>query len=243
MTTIPPDKPDLSREELEELAKDYMPMVKRIAAGFARRVPYNISTDDLMGAGMLGLADATSRYDPNRAEQFRSFAEARVRGAMIDELRAMGPLSRELRAKSNQLTKTIQLLEKELNRQPDGEEIAERMNLTVEEYHKMLVQLQQTTVLSPAIVDNAREHPRGYPDRTPGNPQDAYLFAELRERLAEAISELSPREQRVLAAYYKEERSLREIGEHFGVTESRICQVRSEAVHRLRAILEEKENG
>ena len=87
------------------------------------------------------------------------------------------------------------------------------------------------------------DKPRGYPERVPGNPQDEFMFQELRNRLADAISKLSDKEQRVLAMYYKDELSLKDIGKLFGVTESRICQVRSEAIHRLKALLEAEENG
>ncbi len=243
MTSHPSPAYELTREEREEITKDYLPLVKRIAVSVSRKAPASVAIEDLIGAGMLGLVDAASRYDPARAEQFRAFAEARVRGAMIDELRAQGPLSRDLRSRSNELTQTIWKLERKLGRQPDEEEIADEMGIELAKYHDLLVQLRHATVLSPTVVERAMDRPRGYPERVPGNPQDDYLFHELKDRLARAIGKLPDREQRVLSMYYKDELSLREIGERFGVTESRICQVRSEAVHRLRALLEEEENG
>ena len=228
----------MSRADQENLAREYMPLVRRIAIGLSRKAPSSVTVDDLVSAGLYGLVDAASRFDPERADQFQSYAEARVRGAMIDELRSVGPLSRDLRAKSHRLTQTIQKLERDLGRQPEQQEIAENMGIEMSEYHKLLMQLRHATVLSPEIVEQAMERPRGYPERVPGNPQDDYMYHELKERLAAAISRLTDREQRVLSMYYKDELSLKDIGEKFDVSESRICQVRSEAIHRLKALLE-----
>jgi RNA polymerase sigma factor for flagellar operon FliA len=233
----------MSRAEQESLAREYMPLVRRIAVGLSRKAPASVTVDDLVSAGLYGLVDAASRFDPARADQFQSYAEARVRGAMIDELRSVGPLSRDLRAKSHKLTQTIQKLERDLGRQPDQNEIADGLGIDMGEYHKLLMQLRHATVLSPEIVEQAMDRPRGYPERVPGNPQDDYMYQELRERLAAAISKLSEREQRVLSMYYKDEISLKDIGVEFDVSESRICQVRSEAVHRLKALLLETDNG
>ena len=243
MTTSTIPETGMSRDEQEALAREYMPLVKRIAHGLYRRAPSGVSVDDLVSAGLYGLVDAASRYDPIRADQFQSYAEARVRGAMIDELRSVGPLSRDLRTKSHSLTKTIHRLEQELGRQPDQGEIAEQMGLEMGDYHKLLLQLRHATVLSPEIVDEAADRPKGYPERTPGNPQDDYIFGELLDRLAAAIAKLSEREQRILSMYYKDEISLKEIGERFEVSESRVCQIRSEAVHRLRALFLEEDHG
>ncbi|MCP4679335.1 MAG: FliA/WhiG family RNA polymerase sigma factor [Deltaproteobacteria bacterium] len=243
MTTHPPTQSDISPEEREEITRSYLPLVKRIASFVSRKAPSSVSIDDLIGAGMLGLVDAASRFDPNRADQFKAFAEARVRGAMIDELRTHGPLSRDLRQRSNELTHAIWMLERKLGRRPDEDEIADELGIEIEKYYNLLVQLRHATVLSPTVVERAMDRPRGYPERVPGNPQDDYLFQELKSRLAGAIAQLSDREQRVLSMYYRDELSLREIGERFNVTESRICQVRSEAVHRLKALFEEEDNG
>ena len=119
----------MSRADQESLAREYMPLVRKIALGLSRKAPSSVSVDDLVSAGLYGLVDAASRFDPERADQFQSYAEARVRGAMIDELRSVGPLSRDLRAKSHRLTQTIQKLERDLGRQPDQSEIADGLGL------------------------------------------------------------------------------------------------------------------
>jgi len=244
MTEAPPKKEyTVSVEKRNELATNYLPIVRKIAMGLSTKAPSSVSFDDLVGAGLIGLMDAASRYDPERREQFGSFVATRVRGAMIDELRNNDPLSRDLRQKSNKLTKTIHNLTHELKRQPGEDEIAERMGIELSEYFSLLVQLQQATFLSPVNVEQALESSKGLMDTAPGNPQDNYLFAELTGRLARAIAKLSEKEQRILSMYYKDELSLKEIGDRFGVTDSRACQIRTQAIHRLKALIEEEKNG
>ncbi|MBN2340621.1 MAG: FliA/WhiG family RNA polymerase sigma factor [Deltaproteobacteria bacterium] len=244
MTSTPPKKESrVSIEQRNELATSYLPIVRKIAMGLSTKAPPSVTFDDLVGAGLIGLMDAASRFDPEKREQFGAFVATRVRGAMIDELRNNDPLSRDLRFKSNKLTKTIHNLTHEIGRQPSEEEISEKMGLSLNEYHTLLVQLQQATFLSPVNVEQALETSKGFMDTAPGNPQDSYLFAELTGRLARAIAKLTEKEQRILSMYYKDELSLKEIGDRFGVTDSRACQVRTQAIHRLKALLEEEDNG
>lgn len=244
MTKSPPKREySVSIEKRNELATSYLPIVRKIAMGLSSKAPSSVSFDDLVGAGLIGLMDAAGRYDPEKREQFGAFVATRVRGAMIDELRNNDPLSRDLRQKSNQLTKTIHNLTHQLGRQPKEEEIADTLGIELTEYFGLLVQLQQATFLSPVNVEQALEASKGLMDTAPGNPQDSYLFAELTGRLARAIAKLSEKEQRILSMYYKDELSLKEIGDRFGVTDSRACQIRTQAIHRLKALIEEEDNG
>ena len=244
MTKAPPKNENrVSIEQRNELATSYLPIVRKIAMGLSTKAPSSVSFDDLVGAGLIGLMDAASRFDPEKRDQFGAFVATRVRGAMIDELRNNDPLSRDLRQKSNKLTRTIHNLTHSLGRQPKEEEIADEMGIDLNEYFTMLVQLQQATFLSPVNVEQALESSKGLMDTAPGNPQDNFLFAELTGRLARAIAKLTEKEQRVLSMYYKDELSLKEIGDRFGVTDSRACQIRTQAIHRLKALIDEEDNG
>ena len=242
MNSATEPKEKISIAQRNELAKSYLPIVRRIALGLSSRAPASVTTEDLVGAGLIGLMDAASRFDPEMSEQFGAFVATRVRGAMIDELRAHDPLSRDLRVKSNRLSRAIHQLVHSLQRQPNEDEIAASLGVPLASYQAMLLQLQQATFLSPTDVEHAIATARGFPDRTPGDPQDELLFAELQARLARAISRLTPKEQRVLSMYYRDEMSLKEIGDTFGITDSRVCQIRTQAVHRLKALPEEEEN-
>jgi RNA polymerase sigma factor for flagellar operon FliA len=187
---------------------------------------------------MFGLAEAANRYDRNRAEGFRGYAEARIRGAIIDEIRTHTPLPRDLFEKSTQVRKCIRDLNHALGRLPYDDEVAAKLEIPLEKYHKLKSSFSQVTVLSPALVDMAVSNAQGYFNEHPDNPQDQYFLAELQEQLANFIKKLSPREQRVLSMYYRDELLLKEIGEKMGVTESRISQILSETVQRLREMIE-----
>jgi RNA polymerase sigma factor for flagellar operon FliA len=219
----------------------YLSMVQRIAYKISRQMPTDIPSEDLVSAGMVGLTEAASRYDANQAASFATFATKRIRGAIIDEIRAAAPLSRDLAARSEELSGAVRTLQQRLGRQPDDAEISGELGLTAERYHQLLWQLRNVTVLSQSVVEEA-SGPSGGQDQQGGSPEDRVIFAQLRRRLADAVASLDGREQVVLSLIYRDELSLRQIGDRLGVCESRVCQLKTAAVHKLRAMLEEGGN-
>jgi len=219
----------------------YLSMVQRIAYRISRQMPTDIPAEDLVSAGMVGLTEAASRYDANHAASFATFATKRIRGAIIDEIRAAAPLSRDLAARSEELSDAVRRLQQRLARQPNDEEISGELGLTTERYHQLLWQLRNVTVLSQTVVEEAAESTGGA-EPLGASPEESVIFAQLRRRLAEAVASLDGREQVVLSLIYRDELSLKQIGDRLGVCESRVCQLKTAAVHKLRAILAEAEN-
>jgi RNA polymerase sigma factor for flagellar operon FliA len=229
-----PRKARLSRKRRDALAYEYTPFIRRIASGMVRRLPSQIRVDDLISAGYEGLLDALGRFDPRRADTLGRYAEYRVRGAMLDELRSLDPLGRDMRGRANRLRDTVHALSQRLGRAPDEQEIADAMGLPVEVYRRLLVEMARTAPASLDHVDATGEMPA---DDDADSPFDTAQRAEVRDRLAEAIEALPERQRLVVTLYYYEDLNLREIGDVLGVTESRVCQIHIEASERLRATL------
>ncbi|MBI5509021.1 MAG: FliA/WhiG family RNA polymerase sigma factor [Deltaproteobacteria bacterium] len=210
---------------------DYLPFVRKVVSRLARRLPSHVRIDDLMGAGVVGLLEAFDRYDPTRVTNFETFAEFRVKGALLDELRRRDLMARDARLAAKQIERSIAALTVKLGRPPEEAEIALHLQLSVGELRARLQKLIPVQVLSLDEVREATLASRGL------DPFEAAARAELSERLAGAIDGLPQRQRQVLQLYYREELTLREIGTVLGVTESRICQILSETTLRLRAVL------
>jgi RNA polymerase sigma factor for flagellar operon FliA len=223
----------------DTLIKEFIPVIHRFASKLKRNTPPSITMDELVSAGMYGLADAIGKYDDERSDKFKQYAEARIRGAMMDEIRSLAPLSRDQYEKSEKIKSCIKDLKQNLGREPEEEEIAENIGVELSKYQQMLGQFQRITVLSPQLIDKAMTRSYGYPERRKFDPQDDFFFLELREELANAIKELTSREQIVLAMYYKDEILLKDIGVHLGITESRVSQILTQAILRLRSKMED----
>jgi RNA polymerase sigma factor for flagellar operon FliA len=210
-----------------DLAQRMMPSVHRLARKLARRLPAHVQLSDLVSAGALGLAEAIARTDPAQHEAFVAFAECRIRGAMLDELRSHDPLSRDERAQTRRIASTVHALTVRLGRTPDAAEIAAELGVTLESYWKM--NGASTTVVrslddesAPIQVDREEE------------PVDDVLSRAQRTRaVRQAINSLPARLRRVLDLHH-EGLTLREIGQELGVTESRASQLRTEAIRNLR---------
>lgn len=225
----------LDRDQLVEL---YAPLVKRIAYFLMLRLPASVQIEDLVQNGMIGLLDAISRFEEGMGAQFETYAVQRIRGAMIDGLRDNDWLPRSLRRDMRRIESTIARLEQKNGRQPSEQELAEAMGMSLADYQRMLQDARgYQLVYFEDFVDDGDE---SYLDRylagpAEADPLQALLESSTREALVQAIEALPEREKMVMALYYEEDLNLREIGEVLGVTESRVCQLHSQAIARLRA--------
>jgi RNA polymerase sigma factor for flagellar operon FliA len=225
---------DSSRESLIRLG---LPLVRRMAFRMARRLPPNVDVNDLIGAGTEGLLKAVQYYDAERYPQFEPYAKTRIRGAILDELRANDSLTRYGRSRMAEITNTIKELQHRLGRQPAEDEIAARMGIPLEQYQRLTGDLMRGPTLQGLSSVSADDAESGT-----AAPDALLLDSDLKRRLATAMSKLSERTQQVLALYYQEECTQAEIGEILGVTESRVCQILGEATARLRALLDDAPN-
>lgn len=219
------------RPARDELIQRGLPIVRRLAFRLARRLPPNVDVGDLIGAGTEGLLKAIENYDANHAARFETYAESRVRGAILDELRAQDALTRHGRRQMSEVTRTMRKLESELGRSPEEQEVAAALGIDLDAYHKLAENLSR----APALANLGALDP----DDVAGASDSAGEFEsrELKTQLMGAIKRLPERTQTVLGLYYQEECTLSEIGEILGVTESRVCQILGDATARLRTAL------
>ena len=212
----------------DDLARRMLPTVRRIAGWLIRRLPAHVRTEDLVSAGHQGLADAIARFDPACSEQFASFAERRIRGAMLDELRARDPLSRDQRAHAKRVTAATRALTARLGRRPSADEIAAELDIPLEQYW------EQSVVVATRIQSLDNEVGALLPDRDAEGAEDRLCRAERARAMRDAVRALPPRLRRIIELHHSDGLTLKEIGELLGVTESRVCQLRSEALRHLR---------
>lgn len=233
--------------EKSHLLEQHQPMVRRIALQMIAKLPASVELDDLIQAGMLGLLDASSRYQDNRGAQFETFVSQRIRGAMLDELRASDWGSRGLRQSARNVEKAIQSLEHKLGRSPTEGEIAKELKMELEAYQGLLQEIQGCQLLyvedfskgeaeNPFLDLHAKD---ARSDRSGDDPLAQLLESGFRHELIDAISALPERDQLLLNLYYEEELNLREIGAILEVSQSRVCQLHSQAISRLRAALKD----
>jgi RNA polymerase sigma factor FliA len=227
----------LSSQEKEEVILQCCSLVKFMALRLASRLPNNIQSDDLFSAGVIGLIDAIEKFDPTQGIQFETYAKIRIRGAMLDEIRSMDWVPRSLRRKSHRLEKAYSVLEQKLGRNPTDEEIAQELNITVEEYFHLLDEVKGISIV-PADIQElqflGKDLKNGMSIPELGWPFYQCYALELRELIKKEISNLPEKEQLVLAMYYYDELTMKEIGGIMGYTETRISQLHTKAVLRLR---------
>ncbi|GGI06498.1 RNA polymerase sigma factor WhiG [Egicoccus halophilus] len=233
---------DHDPEVRERLILHYSPLVKYVAGRVAVGMPASVDHADLVSYGIFGLLDAIEKFDLTKGYKFETYAITRIRGAIIDELRSIDWVPRSVRSKARRLETAMQQLESRLHRSPTEEELAAELDLTVDELQQTLQKISLTSVAALDEVFDAGEGDRvslvdTLQDLTTVAPDASFEDAETKQRLHEAITRLSDREQTVLGLYYFEGMTLGQVGDVLGVTESRICQIHTKAVLSLRAKL------
>jgi RNA polymerase sigma factor for flagellar operon FliA len=221
------------------LLKQYSPLVRRLAHQMIAKLPANVELDDLIQVGMIGLNDALSRFDAGQGVQFETFATQRIRGAMLDELRGGDWMSRGDRRHQRAIESAVHKLEQKLQRAPSESEIADEMGMMLGDYQELLGKVRGTQLFY--LEDLSGEGGDDFLDRhvadEGANPLDMLEDMRMREALVDAIGKLPEREQYVMSMYYEHDMNLKEIAAVLGVTESRICQLHSQSIARLRAKL------
>ena len=232
----------LTPQQKDKLIMEYAPLIKFIAQKIAIRLPSNIELDDLISSGVIGLMDAIEKYDPTRDNKFKTYAEFRIRGSILDELRAQDWVPRSVRDKAKLLDRTTVKLEADLGRNATDEEIAEKLNLTMDEYHDMVNQVRPVSVLS---IDEqttfSSVDKKSIMNLLDGcklnNPHNQLDLKSVKGIVTGAIEDLPERQRLVLSLYYYEDLNLKEIGKILRVTESRVSQLHAQAISRLRGKL------
>lgn len=232
-----------SPDERERLITEYAPLVKNIAGRLAMKLPQHIGQDDLKSAGIMGLLDAIEKFDPGKGVSFRSYAEFRIRGAMIDELRSMDWVPRSVRKSAKRLENAYARVENLKMRPASDEEVATELGLDLESFYKFLDDAKGISILNeydalhniPQTDTSSRDTYNLKAESH--NPLDSLNVAEIRNTITDAIERLPQNERTVIALYYYEELTMKEIGNVMGYTESRVSQLHTKAALRLRASL------
>jgi RNA polymerase sigma factor for flagellar operon FliA len=239
----PPEMPaGILNGEQERLLLEHLPIVRFLARRIHERLPQHVDIEDLVSAGVVGLMDAFTKFDPEKKVQFRSYAQFRIRGAILDSLRTLDWGPRDLRRKGRAVEEAVRVLTARLGHAPEESEIAAEMGVSLEDYQLLLGDLKGLEIGTLHVEHNedSGEEELAY---IPGRPEEDPLFCclrgELQEKLTEAIDCLPERERLVMTLYYFEELTMREIGLALGVVESRVSQIHASAVVRLRATLQD----
>jgi RNA polymerase sigma factor for flagellar operon FliA len=234
------NKPALTEQEKEKIINDSLPFIKYTAYRLAQRLPPQLSVEDLISVGIIGLLDALQRYTEGRVK-LSTFTEYRIKGAMLDELRSQDWVPRSLKTKIGQIKKAHHQLEKELGRPPSEEEIAANLSITLDEYFRTLQSASNAVVFSfedfkdRMYDDSDMDVTESIPDPNAKNPLELLVENSTKEALALLIEHLPEKEKLLLSLYYWEELTMKEIGKIMNLTEGRVCQLHSQALIRLKA--------
>jgi RNA polymerase sigma factor FliA len=226
----------------EQLILEHIPLVRYLVSRMSAKLPQHLDQQDLMSSAMIGLINAADRFDPSRGVLFKTFAEQHIRGTILDELRSYDVLSRSMRDKYKRLERELHDLESRLGRHPTSEEVAAALEISLDDYFELLDDVHVFTFIS---LDDSWEGDDGSPlcladvlcETEAKSPQQQVMAKQLAEALGEAIDTLPEKECLAVKLYYNEDLNLKEIGEMLGLTESRISQLISQAMVRLRSRL------
>jgi len=228
-------------DDRSQLIRENMPLVELVVQRMVPQVPSFMTKEDMISAAMVGLIDAANKFDPGKGVKFKTFAEHRVRGAILDEMRKLDWFSRSMRDKQNQLTQTMLRLERRFGRSPEEEEMAAEMTLTLDEYHNLLTEVSHLGCVSLHETLDHSEEGRSFLDNLEDvagpMPSDLLEKEEMTRMMAAMLEELSEKERLVIALYYYEELTQKEIAEVLSVSEGRISQLHSQALLKLRVKL------
>ena len=224
---------------------EYAYLVKHIASRFAMRLPSSVFFGELVSAGSLGLIDAVDKFDPSKHVSLKTYAQYRIKGAILDELRSMDTYSRSMRKKIQDITKAVKAIEERKGSSATDEEICLELDVSLETYHDMLTNIHGASVLSLDEFIKTNQNDTYSKTRFQSgikeedNPSDSFDKEELKHMMAETIKTLTQKDQMVVSLYYYEELTLKEIGEVLSLTESRICQIHTAVLLKLKARLQD----
>jgi RNA polymerase sigma factor for flagellar operon FliA len=229
--------------ERNAMVEEHLPLVKYIASRIAGRLPSHIEVDDLINAGVIGLIDAVEKFEPARRIKFKTYAEFRIKGAILDDLRALDWVPRSTRQKASRIERAFAEMEQQLGRVASDHEIVEYLGVSFEEYHQMLVEARGLRLVSldEMHVDNDETSERNLleflanPDYV--DPAEAMNLDQMYRIVADSIETLPEKERLVISLYYYDELTMKEIGEILEITESRVSQIHTKAILRLRGRL------
>lgn len=230
--------PYVSATDVERLVVEFAPVIRYLAERLSFRLPPYLDVDDLVHVGVIGLMDAVDKFDPTKEVKFKTYAEVRIRGAMLDEIRSLAWVPRSVREKVSLLHKTSDVLEKQLGRPPCEEELAAALGMDASQFATFTAQARSISLLSLEDLGVQGEEDRNLlesvADPQATDPLRVLLAEDVRRRVLGAIDALPGKERLVVSLYYVEELTMKEIGRVLKITESRVCQLHSQAINRLK---------